>query len=77
MQFPDFQDFLATLTPERVNEIYGGYQSIDITQIADIRDVENINAFISHVATQTVSHSLNLTLNLLQAYHEYLREQMP
>lgn len=76
MQFPDFQDFLATLTPERLEEIYGDYQSLEIVQISDIKDVENIHAFVSHIMNQTVSHSLNLHLNMLRAYHEWLQAQI-
>ena len=76
MQFPSFQDFLATLTPERLEEIYGDYQAMNIIEITDIKDTRNINAFISHVMNQTVSHSLNLHLNMLHAYHEWLREQI-
>ena len=76
MQFPDFQDFLATLTPERYTEIIGDYQIVDTIQISDIRDERNISAFVSHIMSQTVSHSLNLSLLLLQAYHEWLQEQM-
>lgn len=76
MQFPDFEDFLATLTPERIAEIYGDYQSLDIVQISDINDVRNIHAFVSHIMNQTVSHASNLHLNMLRAYHEWLQEQI-
>ncbi len=77
MQFPDFQDFLATLTQERLEELLGDYQSIEIVEITDIKDERNINAFISHIMAQTVSHSMSVNLRLLQACHEYLREQIP
>ena len=76
MQFPDFQDFLATLTPERLEEIYGDYQSFEIVEIADISDPRNINNFVAHVMDQTLSHSLKLNLRLLRAYHEWLQAQI-
>ena len=76
MQFPDFEDFLATLTPERIDEIYGGCQSLEIIQISDINDAKNIHAFVSHIMNQTVSHASNLHLNMLRAYHEWLQAQV-
>lgn len=76
MQFPDFQDFLDTLTPERMVEICSVDQPANIIQISDIRDERNISAFVSQIMNQSVSYSLNVNLNLLRAYHEWLQEQI-
>ena len=76
MPFPDFQDFLATLTTERMVEICSVDQPANIIQISDIRDERNISAFVSHIMNQSVSYSMNVNLNLLRAYHEWLQEQI-
>lgn len=75
MRFPPFSDFLSTLTEERMVEIFGDYQTMDIVQMNGITQ-ENISALLSNLVSQNASHAIALHLRLLAAYHEWLSQSL-
>ena len=75
MIFPDFEDFLDTLTEERLNEIFADFKKVDVIELKS-RAPENISAFITHLRHDTLGISVSLTLRMLEAYHEWLSTQI-
>jgi len=75
MVFPTFEEFLSTLSAERLEEILGDFQAINIFQINGL-SAENIDAFVSDAAHKLLGYSVSLNLRILKEYHEWLSNQM-
>ena len=75
MSFPNFNDFLNTLTEDRMGELFGDIKQIDVIQLSDLSP-ENISAFTARLRVETLSFSVSLALRVLGAYHEWLSEQL-
>ena len=76
MNFPDFDDFLATLTEERLGELFGDIKQAEMVQLAD-RSPETLSAFINKLRHEALGVSVTLSLRVLEAYHEWLSKQIP
>lgn len=74
MSFPDFNDFLDTLTEERLNELFGDLKQVETFQLADLSP-ETLSAFITKLRHDTLGISVSLTVRVLEAYHEWLSTQ--
>ena len=75
MSFPSFKDFRETLTEERLSEIFSDIYRIDVIEINGLTP-ENINAFISKLRYDTIGASISASLALLEAYHEWLSQEL-
>lgn len=74
MELPDFKEFRSTLSEEKFADMFG--KSIfNIYQIEDFT-AESANALISKIAFDIMVKSAEYSLNLLEAYHEWLRTQL-
>ena len=76
MSFPDFNEFLNTLTEDRLNDLFKDINQVEIVQIADLSPA-SISTFINKVRNETLGNSVSLALRILEAYHEWLSSQMP
>lgn len=75
MNFPDFNDFLNTLTEDRLGELFGDIKQFEMIQLASLSP-ENLSAFITNLRHETLGLSVSLTLRVLGAYHEWLSTQL-
>lgn len=76
MNFPDFNEFLDTLTEERFGELFGDIKQAEMIQLAD-RSPETLSAFINKLRHETLGVSVTLALRVLGEYHEWLSKQIP
>ena len=75
MSFPSFNEFRETLTEERLSEIFSDIYQFDIVEIKGLTP-ENISAFISKLRYDTIGASISATIDLLEAYHEWLSQEL-
>ena len=75
MDFPDFNEFLDTLTEERFHELFGDLKQVEMIHLAD-RSPETLSAFITKLRHDTLGTSVTLMLRVLEAYHEWLSTQI-
>ncbi len=71
MNFPDFSEFSATLSPEKIKEICDTINSVNITSEFSLTQ-EGLNSF----ATAMSSTNLLFTLEVLKLYHNWLSEKL-
>ena len=76
VNFPDFNEFLDTLTEDRLNDLFGDIQQVEMVQLAD-RSPETLSAFINKLRHETLGVSVTLALRVLGEYHEWLSKQIP
>ncbi len=75
MEFPAFEDFVSTLSEERIVELSKGLNMTNHYQFGNIT-AESIGAYVSDVVTKTLGWSVALNVKLLEAYHTWLSQQM-
>lgn len=71
MTFPDFSEFLSTLTKEKLMEITQKVNDKGITA-----DFSMINDGINSLFTAMSIADISFTLEILQLYHEWLSEHL-
>ncbi len=71
MTFPDFSEFLSTLTKEKLMEITQKVNDKGITA-----DFSMTNDGINSLFTAMSIADVNFTLEILQLYHEWLSEHL-
>lgn len=71
MTFPDFSEFLSTLTKEKLMEITQKVNDKDITA-----DFSMTNDGINSLFTAMSIADISFTLEILQLYHEWLSEHL-
>lgn len=71
MQFPDFSEFISTLTKEKLMEITQRVNEKHITA-----DITMTNNGINSLFTASSTANVCFTLEILRLYHEWLSEHL-
>lgn len=71
MNFPDFSEFSATLSAEKIKEICDTINSVNITSDFSLTQ-EGLNSFAAAMS----STNLLFTLEILKLYHNWLSEKL-
>lgn len=74
MELPGFEEFKNSLSEEKIADMFGR-SMLNIYQMENFTS-ENASAFLSKVAFDIMAKSAEYSLNLLQAYHEWLQTQL-
>lgn len=75
MNFPDFNDFLDTLTEDRLGELFGDIKQVEMVRLSNLSP-ETLSAFITNLRYETLGLSVSLALRILGEYHEWLSKQI-
>lgn len=74
MSIPNFAEFEASLTSKDYEKFFG--LPIARVFLTDNVTPEYINGLINQTVESVVLKNIEYTLNLLEAYHEWLRKQI-
>lgn len=76
MEFPEFHEFMETLTDERIVEMLNDIPKLEVFQIQDIHDERNISRFVSELMMNYLSYATKMNVQILFAYHQWLKERL-